>query len=427
MPISTYLRPRIAAVETGVVELNLFRTGIQDDAIVRNERRSTRLFLALLSISIVILGLYYSVIGYRKTIIIPSPSISKYSNLSKEVSLQCPCKNASVKYEEFVHMKPFYHELCKSDFVSDRYIRRLYSLYEQTVDSSIPTDVHRIAVFQFQTLRTLCQLAQKTTDDSLKTFLQNGFVQTHTVAEELFENQIASLITDFISSTSKTFMRTLKFIQDVTAQSLFMTGASVTSVKPRTQSRMGFFENLPYPGIKYTFKDGSSCTCSSSTANTCMGLATLNNNAIPGFQTGCYMLSALLHSTLEMCYNQVFIDILTDASNKYQKLDGSDSYSTVEVLLSQMFITHWSHNASFESYFNHCAPTLCQYTVTSTHDFWFIIITLIGFFGGLSFVLRIVAPLLITKLWPFIWKLITRRRRPAAQIVEIDVNTGIYL
>ncbi|CAF3928434.1 unnamed protein product [Adineta steineri] len=423
MPISIYLQSCLAAVETGFLKLNMFQTGIQDESIIRNERRSTRLFLALLSISVVIIGFYYSIIQFRQTIQIRSPSIIEYSNLPKEVSLQCPCTNAAVKYEEFVNMTPFYHELCQSDFVSDQFIDRLYSLYEQTLNTSISTDAHRIAVFQFETLRTLCQLANKTINDSLETFLQNGFVQTHVVAQETLENQIKSLRTDFINVKSKTFLRTLKSIQNVTAQSLFMTGASVTSVKPRTQFRIGFFENLPYPGINYTFKDGSSCTCSSSTANNCMGLATLNNNTVPGFQTGCYMLSALLNSTLEVCYNQTYINTLTNSSDEYQKLDDSNSYPTVEALLSRMFITHWSHNASFERYFNHCAPTLCQYTVTSMHNFWVIIITLIGFFGGLSSIFRIIAPLLITKLWPIIRKLITRRRTAATQPAETDVNT----
>ncbi|CAF1154090.1 unnamed protein product [Adineta steineri] len=425
MPITTYLLSRLAVVETAFRHLNMFETGIQDESVIRDERRSTKLFLALLSISLVIIGLYYSVIRYRQTISIPSPSIIEYSSSSEKVLLQCSCKNAAVKYDEFVEIKPSYHELCDSDFVSDRYIDRLYSLYEQNLDRSISTDIHRIAVFQFQTLRTLCQLAKKITNDSLAKFLKNEFIQTQVMAKELFENQMASLITDYINRTSKTFVRTLKFIQDVTAQSLFMTGASVTSVIPRAYFEELPLDTFPYPGIKYTFEDESSCTCSSSTANNCMGLATLNNDNVPGFQTGCYMLSALLHSTLEICYNQEYINTLTSSWNEYRKLNDSNSYPTVEVLLSQMFITNWSRHASFERYFNHCAPTLCQYTATSIHDFWFIIITLIGFFGGLSSVLRIVIPLLITKLWPIIWKFITRRRGRAAttHMVETDVNT----
>ncbi|CAF4399354.1 unnamed protein product, partial [Adineta steineri] len=81
------------------------------------------------------------------------------------------------------------------------------------------------------------------------------------------------------------FLRTLHFIQDTTAQSLFMTGASITSVRPVTQYR--FLKDngiVPYPGINYTFTDESSCVCSSSTATTCMGLATYDNITVSGFQ-----------------------------------------------------------------------------------------------------------------------------------------------
>ena len=138
------------------------------------------------------------------------------------------------------------------------------------------------------------------------------------------------------------------------------------------------------------------------------------------------MFNALLNSTLEVFYNQTFVNILTNSSNYYPKLNGSISNSTIETLLSRMFVTHWSNETSFERYFNHCAPNLCQYTVTKQHGFLPIIIILIGFFGGLSSILRIITPFIITTLWPIIWKFITRRQTPVLQIVETEVNTGKF-
>jgi hypothetical protein len=312
--------------------------------------------------------------------------------------------------------------LCQSNFISNEFLDQLFILYEQTWNNSISTDFHRIAVFQFQTLRTLCQLTQKTVENSLKTFLQKEFVQSQLVSEEFLQIQIASLFADFIDSAPKTFLKTLTFIQDITAQSLLMTGASLTSVLPRNQFLLlDDGESVPYPGMNYIFADGSSCTCSSSTANSCMGLTTFKNDIVPGFQTGCYMLSALLKSTLEVFYNQTFINILTNSSNHFQKLNSSISNQTMETLLSQMFVTHWSNKTSFERYFNNCAPDSCQYTITQRHDFLFLMTSLIGLFGGLSSVLRILAPFIIKKISPIVSKCLSRRSR---RVLAIQVNTG---
>jgi len=328
-----------------------------------------------------------------------------------------------VKYEQFVQIKPFNHEFCKSDFISDEYIKQLFILYGQSWNNSIPTDFRRIAVFQFQTLRSLCQLTQETIENKLKTFLQTEFVQPQLISQELLQSQIGSLLTDFVDMTTNTFLRTLKFIQDTTAQNLFMTGASLTSIFPTTQS---VFNSIPYSGMNYILSDGSSCTCSSSTATSCMSLATFNNDIVHGFQTGCYMLNALLKSTLEVFCNQTFINILTNSSDNFKKLNSSVSNWTIETLLSQMFVTHWSNQTLFEQYFNHCAPESCQYTVTESYDFLFIITILIGLFGGLNSVFKIIAPFIIMKIWPIISKFIARRQTPVTQFVENELNPGKF-
>jgi hypothetical protein len=50
----------------------------------------------------------------------------------------------------------------------------------------------------------------------------------------------------------------------------------------------------------------------------------------------------------------------------------------------------------FQQYFNSCAPDSCQYTNIQRHDFFLYIITsLIGLFGGLSSILRIIVPILL--------------------------------
>ncbi|CAF1269254.1 unnamed protein product [Adineta steineri] len=415
MAIRANLHTALSRLKRRLVQLNLFDTGSQDETIIGNERRSTRVYLILFIISITILTLTYSIISYTTTIVVPSPSLAEYSNLIEKPTLQCFCSNTAVKYESFVHIKPHYHELCESEFVSDDWIKHLYFLYEQSWNKSVRSDFRRIGVFQFQTLRSLCQLAKDTINHSLQSFDYTDFVGSELVPQNVFKVQINSSIHDFIEKIPQTFLQTLQFVQDTTAQSLFMTGASITSVQPDTQQVDGFHSGIyPYPGVNYTFADGSRCVCSSSTATNCMGLTIFENTTVSGFQTGCYMLSALMNSTLEAFYNQTLIDKLADGSKNFPKLNSSYPNEKIDVLLSKMFVEVWLNTTSFENYFQNCAPDSCSYTVSQGYSFWNILIILFSFFGALISVLTFLSPILVLHVWPFIAKFIFRRRAPVA-------------
>ncbi|UJR06783.1 hypothetical protein I4U23_011070 [Adineta vaga] len=116
-----------------------------------------------------------------------------------------------------------------------------------------------------------------------------------------------------------------------------MTGASVTSVLPVQQNEKAIYDIMPYNGTNYMFTDGSFCTCSSSTSTTCIGLSTFENNTVPVF------------------YNQTFINLLTNSSNQYRKLNSSFSNATIEELLNQMFVIKWTNETFFQKYFYQCA------------------------------------------------------------------------
>ncbi|CAF4123185.1 unnamed protein product, partial [Adineta steineri] len=330
MPSKEDLRRLFNFLKSHLYRFNLFNTASEDETIIQNERRSTRLYVVLLVTSMIIFLVYYSAAIYTEDVFIPSPSLDEYDHIQNETSLQCPCTNIAVKYEVFAEVVPTYHQLCESALVSDEWINRLFDLYEQSWNNSTPIDFRRIGVFQFQTLRSLCLLANDMISRSLQSFNYTDYVQSQLVSPEIFEAQIGSFINEFIEETPKAFLRAFNFMQDTTAQSLFMTGASITSVRPVTQymlKRNLYLGIVPYPGINYTFTDNFTCVCSSSTATTCMGLATFDNNTLPGFQTGCYMLNALMNSTLEAFDNETFINKLNNSSRSFQKLNSSNSHS----------------------------------------------------------------------------------------------------
>ncbi|CAF1297514.1 unnamed protein product [Adineta steineri] len=63
---------------------------------------------------------------------------------------------------------------------------------------------------------------------------------------------------------------------------------------------------------------------------------------------------------------------------------------TIETLLGQLFVLQWVHQASYESYFNACAPQQCYYSYSTNFNQIYLITTLIAVFGGLTKGLHIV-------------------------------------
>ena len=415
----------VTIIKSHFLQLNLFKSGIENEQTVLNERRSTRLYLFLFILSLTILTFYYTVTPFTETVTLESPSFVKYSIFARKAPLQCPCSKVAIKYEKFLQLKPSYHEVCQSDFLSNDWIHHLSLLYEQSWDNSIPSDFRRIALFQFETLRSLCELVQEILTSGIQSFHQTDFVQSQLVEETLFQVQINSFVSEFINSSPKMFLRTLHFIQNITAQSLLMAGASITSVLP-CDERIFFFDGrtVPFPGNVYAFLNNFTCICSSSTATNCMGTATFRNETVAGFQTGCYMINALLKSTLTILYNQPMIDILTNSSEDFKKLNSSSSNETVETLLSQMLVDHWSNSTSYEEYFTECAPDICQYIISQRYDIFHIITLMIGLFGGLSAALRILAPFIIEILRPMILRFITRRPMHTIQPAAVRPTPG---
>ncbi len=58
--------------------------------------------------------------------------------------------------------------------------------------------------------------------------------------------------------------------------------------------------------------------------------------------------------------------------------------TTIETILSQLFVLKWFHNFSFDRYFNECNPQSCQYSYSTKYNRIYIITTLIALFGGLT-------------------------------------------
>jgi hypothetical protein len=69
--------------------------------------------------------------------------------------------------------------------------------------------------------------------------------------------------------------------------------------------------------------------------------------------------------------------------------------STIKELLNNLMIEQWNVSSNFERYYNECQPKHCTYSFIGRNNFIYIVTTLIGIAGGLSTVLKFIAPQLV--------------------------------
>ena len=102
-----------AVVRRTLVELNLFKSGLNEVEVVRKERWSTRLYLILLMMSLLVLVIYsaFGIQTVHVTVEEPSSELFERLQLRYSETLQCPCSQIAVKYERFIQIQPTYHRV----------------------------------------------------------------------------------------------------------------------------------------------------------------------------------------------------------------------------------------------------------------------------------------------------------------------------
>lgn len=111
------MRNTLIQVKQYLKKFNLFesRASVKDGdtQALHTEIITTRLFLILLSLIISVLLIYLSSTDVTQNILVRSPSIEVFERLYKQYSatLVCPCSQSTVRYDQFITVKPIYHEV----------------------------------------------------------------------------------------------------------------------------------------------------------------------------------------------------------------------------------------------------------------------------------------------------------------------------
>ncbi|CAF0935223.1 unnamed protein product [Adineta steineri] len=329
-----------------------------------------------------------------------TPDIFEELHLKHGPTLLCPCSNASVPYKIFISNTITHHPVCSSIFVSQQWIQALY-----LVDAS----------------------SQDTVLQNQKDFNNSEFVTINLLHEVQFRSEVNGIIEFFKNGTSSQILTILNYLRTTTRANYLLsalnTNAVITTYIDRGKYVSHGLATAYYPSsLDDTSAKAEKLLCNTQNPIGAVGFfevssqtlidyhekwhAYMENNVplVNGFFGSCTPLEGLLSSTLACLYDSKCIDLLIDyfpAINQIQP-NWTDSvlYSkyenvSVEDLTTNLFIEAWLPKTNYSEYFHECAPSRCTYTTTDYTDFSYAVILLISLYGGLTIILRLIAPFLI--------------------------------
>ena len=411
-----------------VINLDFFSSKLssQDAKSVCRNRYITRIYLLLLILTLIVILIYTALREDRITVTVNSPTVSDYQQLYMQypLTLKCPCTRIAIKYNEFIsQMKPHYHEICSSPFVSSEWINTLQR--KTPFDFHLENDFRYTARPQFLIILKSCNLSQKVIDLSLSTFYQTNFVTANVISRSDFDKQTEAVINQFKRTTSDQFMQIFKLVQAINHGNQLATG-----VESNWRIIFKYLSNPEVPIISSTdlslltlekMYETNNCSCA--TQSNCSEFASFYHRAsnqslkqsLSGFRIGCLPLDSLFLSSFSCLYNQSCLDIMEASIHAVKPaLVNTLTYTplmkpntTIETILSQLFILKWSYDFSFDRYFNECNPQSCQYSYSKKYNRIYVLTTLIALFGGLTEGLHLIISymsLVTFKLYDYIMK-----------------------
>ncbi|CAF1013034.1 unnamed protein product [Adineta ricciae] len=405
-------------VKKKAIELNVFESEVSWNDPHRRHREiiSTRIYIFLLTFSVIILAIYTGISTRIQIVKVDSPSQSTFERLASDSkyssSLDCPCKNISVPYSTFASISLRHHQVCSSDFVvhNSLWIKLIYCDSE-LIDYGYD-DYRYFIIPHFRLLFFLCTLANDTFTNALSIFRSKTYISKQTEPFNIVNTQMRNALAQFQLSVPRTFLRRLDLIRDVAHGNGYVSRSSSNwYIEPVQTNNFGTMAPRSY--------GNKNCSCGINAS--CTSLATIDKWIVPGFLVGCYPLESLLQSTLECLYDLTCINRLkniTKFSNiTFRPLDPtlSSHNVTVQSLVDVLMIDQWESNIIYENYYTACSAPSCTYVIIEQVNLVYMITTIFGLYGGLTIAFKVIVPILMT----IVQYLIMHRRRRVEPVVDV--------
>lgn len=392
-------------------DLNLFEVSPdlnEDEARqqLRINTTATRVYLIVLILSLLSLGIHSWLSSEIIIVEVKHPTSKQLSSLPDHA--ECPCSNIAVSYGEFTSFQSIFHQVCSSDFVSDRWINALFSGANATYLNAQDFRIYGAA--QFQALEVFCRLSKANAQQNINSFQQNIFVSPHALLKAELEAQVQSSIDQFKATAPQAFSNQLELIHRTTFSNKLVSGL-------QTNNFVTFTNHTVVKGpatihmTTYEQSNGITCDCFSDLQCTSDAVfddkfeaSTLhvhgNRTKVSGISSGCLPVSSMLASTLTCFYDQTCLDTLLSffpITERFSAMvvDNKSRFSptaTIQSMVENLMIEEWNINISYENYYDQCAPAFCTYLKEERHGFLFALTRLIGVLSGLTVLLELIIP-----------------------------------
>ena len=134
---------------------------------------------------------------------------------------------------------------------------------------------------------------------------------------------------------------------------------------------------------------------------------TLRSEAIlPGMFVGCFPLNTLLNSTLECLFNMTCLKLLQSAvfdrppinvmPLTNEALSRFPPTTKIQTILDELLVETWTGKGNYSAFYGQCQPNICTYSYVPRASAAYVLTALVGLFGGLSMVIKMVAPMLVS-------------------------------
>ncbi|CAF4236691.1 unnamed protein product, partial [Adineta steineri] len=173
---------------------------------------ATRIFLIVLIITFIIFILAFRLSFQTTTVTISNPTQEQFQNLP--FTTYCPCSRISIFYDQFTSINVKFHQVCSSDFISDRWIQSIFTGSNTTY--FYLEDFRTYGSAAFQALASFCRLSKTNALQSTTLFNQMSFISPETLTQSVFQSQINASIEQFQLTTPNEFKIQLNLVQAIT-------------------------------------------------------------------------------------------------------------------------------------------------------------------------------------------------------------------
>src|SRR5579871_6787476 len=226
-----------------------------------HERRSniisTRILLIALFVALIVLALFLKLRNQNIIETLQHPTADQLKNLPSDA--HCPCSRISSFYGDFTSIEARFHQICSSDFISDRWIKTINSGSNSTYFyfSDFRTD----GSAAFQALSSFCHLAKDNILQNIDSFNISSLITPEVLREDVFQSEINASIQQFQSLVPNEFSTQLLLIRKMILGNECLSGLQTNFRQSYYALANGWFTFVIY-ARDFTLNSTTTCHCS---------------------------------------------------------------------------------------------------------------------------------------------------------------------